>query len=240
MRHTFITGATGGIGRAVAKERAGANTHLYLHYYRNKSAALDIQEECRKLGSKVTLVQADFGLPTGANDCFKQLDARIDDIIFASGTAFYGLLDDHSDEEVDRLMNEHLASPIRLIKRILPQMIEQKAGRIVLVASIWGEVGASFETVYSAAKGGQIAFVKALAKEVAPSHITVNAVSPGVIQTAQMEGFSLEELRQLSQEIPAGRFGYVHEVAHACNYLLSEEAAYVNGHVLSINGAWSG
>ena len=141
-------------------------------------------------------------------------------------------------EEINDLINLHLTSPILLTKNLLPKMIKNKYGQIVFVSSIWGVTGASCETVYSAVKGGQISFAKALSKEVAPSNIRVNIVAPGAIQTKMNDFLQAEEQETLRHEIPLERLGTPEEVANAVNFLLSDESSYITGQVLNVNGGW--
>jgi 3-oxoacyl-[acyl-carrier protein] reductase len=118
-------------------------------------------------------------------------------------------------------------------------MIHQRFGRIVNISSIWGLNGASYESIYAASKGGLIALTKSLAREVGPSGITVNALAPGPIKTNMMDAeLNAVEQQDLAADIPAGRFGYPHEVASACRYLLTDDTAFINGHVLVLDGGW--
>lgn len=136
-------------------------------------------------------------------------------------------------------MNIHVRTPFFLAQKALPKMIQRKWGRIVTISSIWGVTGASFEVLYSTAKGALVAFTKALAKEVAPSGITVNSVAPGLIETDMvLSAFSPEDLEGITADIPASRMGKPEEVAALVSFLTKEEAGYINGQVISLNGAW--
>lgn len=132
----------------------------------------------------------------------------------------------------------HVSSPFLLTRNLLPAMVSRKAGAIVAISSIWGEAGASCEVLYSMTKGAQNSFVKALAKELAPSGIRVNAVSPGAVKTNMMAGFSKEEEEMIAEDIPMGRLAKPGEVADAVQFLLSEKASYITGQILSVNGGW--
>ena len=131
-----------------------------------------------------------------------------------------------------------ITSPFLLTKYLLPSMIRKKAGDIIVITSVWGFMGASCEVLYSMVKGGLNTFVKALAKEVAPSGIRVNGIAPGIIDTKMNSHLTEEEREALRQEIPMGRFGKPSEVADLVEFLLSERATYINGEIISINGAW--
>ena len=167
-----------------------------------------------------------------------QINRPIDVIIHNSGNSYYGLITDMSDELVRKIVQLHVTSPILLTKKLLPQMIANKRGNIVVISSIWGLTGASCEVVYSMVKGGQNAFVKALAKELAPSGIRVNAVAPGAIDTDMLRRFSEEELQSIANDIPIGRIGKPDEVAKTVSFLVSDAASYITGQIISVNGGW--
>ncbi|QDI90189.1 SDR family oxidoreductase [Salicibibacter halophilus] len=240
MMTTLITGSSGGIGAAVAKALAAPGQHLYLHYHEGKAEAEKVRAHCEKQGATVTLVCANLQADDGVPALIAGVHHPVDHLILANGKAYYGLYTDMEDRELMDVFTLNVTAPMRIVKHFLTHMINQKYGRIVAVSSIWGDVGAALEVAYSAAKGGMNQFVRAIAKEAAPSGITVNGVSPGVVDTKMMDAFSSEEKAELEHAIPAGRFGTVEEVASACSYLLSPEASYINGHILSVNGAWSG
>ncbi len=149
------------------------------------------------------------------------------------------VLQDVTDEEYDRVMDTHVRGAVHLTQAILPEMIRRRRGRVILLSSIWGESGGAGEVLYSAAKGALNGLTRALAKEVAPSGVTVNAVAPGAIQTDMLaEQLSGEEQRELSQQIPVGRLGTAEEVATLVSWLCRREAEYLTGQVLHINGGW--
>ena len=125
-----------------------------------------------------------------------------------------------------------------LTKKLIPKLRQKERGSIVVVSSIWGQTGASYEVAYSAVKGAQIAFAKALSKELASSGIRVNAVAPGAIQTPMVEDFSQDEIEAITDDIPAGRLGKADEVADSVEFLLSDKSSYINGQVLAVNGGW--
>ncbi|HET7658455.1 MAG TPA: SDR family oxidoreductase, partial [Bacillales bacterium] len=132
----------------------------------------------------------------------------------------------------------HVSSPFLLTKELLTDMISAKNGKIIVISSIWGLVGASTEVLYSTVKGALNTFVKALAKEVAPSGISVNGIAPGAIETQMLDHLTEEEKAMLCDEIPMGRFGKPIEVADLAVFLASDSASYINGQIISINGAW--
>jgi 3-oxoacyl-[acyl-carrier protein] reductase len=142
------------------------------------------------------------------------------------------------NEEIQQMVQLQITSPYMISKELIPSMVSRKKGNIVVISSIWGEIGASCEVLYSMVKGGQNTFVKALAKELAPSGIRVNAIAPGAVATDMLQSFSEEDLADLEEEIPLGRIGKPEEIADAVLFLSSNHASYITGQVLSVNGGW--
>ncbi|OCA85410.1 3-oxoacyl-ACP reductase [Bacillus sp. FJAT-27225] len=236
-KFALITGASGGIGMATARELAKNGYNLYLHYNSNEGHIKDLIEELSGLGGEYLAVKADFTQTAGYNELVSHIQ-NLDAIIHCSGNSVYGLLQDLADTEIQYLLNIHVMNPILLTRALLPKLLAKKTGNIVMVSSIWGQEGAACEAAYSAAKGAQIAFVKALGKELAPSGIRVNAVAPGAVRTGMLGGFSPDELEAISLDIPMGRLAEPEEIAKGIAFLISDHATYITGHVLSINGGW--
>ena len=237
-KFALITGASGGIGRAIARRMASEGWNLYLHYHQNEAGIHALEKELEQYSVKIELIQADLSCQDGHLPIVKRV-SDLDAVILNSGDSYFGLVTDMSDEEARRMITLHVTAPFLISKGLLGRLIQKRAGNIIAVTSIWGEIGASCEVLYSMVKGGQNTFVKALAKEVAPSGIRVNAVSPGAISTPMLAHFDEDELSGLAEEIPMGRLGRPEEVAGAVSFLLSEDAAYMTGQVLSVNGGWS-
>ncbi|WP_088105673.1 elongation factor P 5-aminopentanone reductase [Halalkalibacter urbisdiaboli] len=238
MKTFLITGASGGIGSAIAVELAASGRSLFLHFNQDKESIQKVQRQCEEKGATVKLIQADLSVQNGDSVLLSQISRNIDVIIHNAGMSQYGLFSDITNEEIAAVMNAHLLNPIKITRDLLPAMIQKQKGKIIVISSIWGLTGASCEVVYSAAKGGLNSFVKGLAKEVAISNVQVNGIAPGAIMTGMLADYTEDELEQLKQEIPAGTFGKPEEVAHAVSFLCSEKAAYINGQIISINGAW--
>jgi 3-oxoacyl-[acyl-carrier protein] reductase len=239
LKTALVTGATGAIGSKICHMLANQGYFLYLHYNSKEDAALKLQNELEKLYKiKSKTISSDLSKPEGPKNLMEQIPSSLDALIYNCGNQHYGLLTDFTDESINETMQLHLLSAISVTKSAVPAMVQKKAGKIIMISSVWGEVGAACETVYSAAKGGLNAFVKALSKELAPSRIQVNSVSPGVISTPMLDQFSETEKLELAADIPAGRFGEPEEIAHAVEFLLSEKADYISGHILSVNGSW--
>lgn len=236
-RFALITGASGGIGQAISLKLAAEGYSLYLHYNRNEAGIRSLLEKLAHLEGEFIPVKADLSSKEG----YKQLANNIfslDAIIHNAGNSLYGLLEDIEEAAAEELVQIHVTSPLLLTKRLLPKLLSKKSGGIVVISSIWGQEGAACEVAYSMVKGAQISFTKALAKELAPSGIRVNAVAPGAIATPMMKGFTEEEISMISDEIPAGRLGRPEEVADSVEFLLSEKSAYITGQVLAVNGGW--
>lgn len=235
----LITGASGGIGQAMAFRLASKGYTLLLHYHANYEQALRLQNQIANTYQvPVYLCQADLSMPQGVERILEQVCLFPDILIHNAGLSQYGLFTEITQEEYQHMLQLHLTSPFRLTQHFLPRMIQNRWGRIIFITSIWGETGAACETLYSMVKGGLIALTKSLAKELAPSGITVNAVSPGLIDTRMNASFSEEETKEIIEQIPLGRMGFPEEIAHAVSFLCDQESAYITGQVLRVNGGW--
>ena len=230
MRRAIVTGGTRGIGLATVKllsEEGYAVTALY---------SKDEEGACtaRRALPSVEFLKADVADMGALNSVFSQF-STLDVLVCNAGAGLFKQVQDTTEEEFDRLVSVNLGGVFRCCKLAVKKMLE-RGGAIVNVSSVWGETGASCESVYSAAKGGVIAFTKSLAKELAPSNITVNCVCPGVIDTAMNARLNEEEKNALKEEIPLGRFGTPEEVAAGIVFLCKHR--YITGQVLSINGGF--
>ncbi|OEH94143.1 elongation factor P 5-aminopentanone reductase [Bacillus solimangrovi] len=234
-RWAFITGASGGIGQAIAKRLAKDGYNLYLHYYQNEQAVTSLQHE---LDVPSYVIQADLTKPSAIEEIKQQLTTSIDLCVHNSGRSVFGLITDMDSDTVTDMVNLHCTVPYLLTKEIIPNMVSKRSGHVVFITSIWGEIGASCETLYSMVKGGQNALVKALAKELAPSGVYVNGVSPGAVQTDMLNTFSEADIQMLTEEIPAQRLAEPNEIAAVVSFLCSKDASYVNGQIIGVNGGW--
>lgn len=231
-----ITGASGGIGTATAKRLCRDGFSLALIYNKSEEKA---KELLSKLNTDARIYKCDIGDSSAVNGTVSRIlgdFGRIDVLVNNAGIAQQKLFCDISDEDWDRMISVNLSGAFYFSRAVLPDMIHRKSGRIINIASMWGETGGSCEVHYSAAKAGIIGMTKALAKEVAPSGITVNAVSPGVIMTDMLSPFSEADLNELSDEVPLCRLGKPEEVADAVAFLAGDGADYITGQVLSVNG----
>lgn len=235
-RFAVLLGASGEIGESIARQLAESGWSLYLHWNSNPADMLAKQLAVRYPGQEFIPVQADFAVERGA----KQLADQVYDaacIVVANGQSLIKMLLDTTEQDMEALWRVHVKNPISTIRLVSPFFHRHEKSYVVFISSIWGETGASMETMYSAAKGAQLAFVKAYAKEMAPSGTRVNAVAPGFIKTKMNASLSLEELQEIEEEIPLG-LGSPQDVAHAVDFLIGGKADYMTGQTLRINGGW--
>lgn len=233
----LIIGASGDIGSAIAIKLGNEGYQLLLHYHKNVDNINHIRSQL-KSDSILSEIQADLSDNNGIKRLISAVVFKVDHIVFAGGHAYYGLLQETSEKVMDEMLTIHVKAPMLITKHLLPSMIHQKFGNIVVLSSIWGEAGASMEVVYSTVKGAQNSFVKSLAKEVAPSGISVNAVSPGFIETKMNDHLLHNEKEAIISDIPMNRAGSVSEVAHTVHFLLDEKSNYIQGEVIHVTGGW--
>ena len=234
-----VTGGSRGIGRAICLALAAQNCDIALIYAGNEDAANKTVSECVSLGARAVSYKCDVSDYEETEKTFKQIKAdfsTFDILVNNAGIAQQKLFTDITDEDWYNMINTHLTGAFYMCRAVLPYMIHEKSGRIINIASMWGEVGGSCEVHYSAAKAGLIGLTKALAKEVAPSGITVNCVSPGVIMTNMMSGFDEETLESLREETPVGRLGTPRDVAKAVEFLADDSSSFITGVTLKVNG----
>jgi len=237
----LITGASRGIGAAIAQRFASVGMNVVIHYLQSHELANEVARSCMQYGARVMTITADLQSKAQIDKMHEKLlsyGMLPDILINNAGISHYGLLSDVSEEEWDRVMSINLKAPFLLSQAFLPHMVTQKYGRIINVSSIWGLAGASCEVVYSTAKGGINAFTKALAKELAPSGITVNAVAPGAVDTDMMQSFDAAEKSDIENDIPMGRFALPDEIASLVYFLALPESSYITGQIISPNGGW--
>ena len=236
-KKALVTGAARGIGRAVAEELAGQGFDLLLTCLHSID---ELNAFCLYLDEKYdiacTSFKGDMGDYETVNRLFESVSG-LDVLVNNAGISYIGLLSDMSAEEWRRVMATNLDSCFYTCRNAIPLMVHAKQGRIINISSVWGQAGASMETAYSASKGAVNSFTKALAKELAPSNIQVNAVACGVIDTDMNRCFAKEEMDALIEEIPADRIGTPEEVASLVGQLVIAPA-YMTGQIITIDGGW--
>lgn len=235
MKTIFITGGSRGIGREVAR-LAICEYNVCFTYFNSENKAKELVQELSKKGM-VFAIKCDVKNSKDVNIAIDSAISRfgsIDVLVNNAGIAQQKMVQDITDEDWKTMINTNLSGVFFACRKVIDSMVSRKTGAIINVASMWGEVGSSMESHYSASKAGLIGLTKALAKELAPSNITVNAVSPGVVDTDMMADFSSEDLDLIIQDIPLGRICSPHEIARAILFVASCEN--MTGQVLSING----
>ena len=235
----LVTGSSRGIGRAIALAFGRAGYNIVLNASKSAKQLAEVHTLLEREGVPVLAVLADVSDYDACRDLFAQIEQRfgaVDVLVNNAGISHIGLFTDMSPDEWRHVLSVNLESVLHCTHLAVPAMVRKKSGVILNISSMWGEVGASCEAVYSASKGGVNAFTKAMAKELGPSQIRVNAISCGVIDTEMNACFSAEEKQALIEEIPLMRLGKAEEVGELAVFLASEKAAFLTGKILTIDG----
>lgn len=233
MKTALVTGASKGIGRQIALTLA-QNGYTVIGTY-NSTLREDAENGIVYKKCNVADYADVADLFAYIKDGYKTLDA----VVNCAGVSWVGLLQDMKEEEIAKLVSTNLSGTIFVCQQAALVMVKQHSGSMVNISSIWGNNGASCEAVYSATKGGINAFTKALAQELAPSGIRVNAVCPGVIKTDMLNCFTEEDLQSLADETPLGRLGTVQDVADMVEFILSEKASFITGQIITVDGGFA-
>lgn len=236
----LITGASRGIGRACAFAFARAGYHVFINCRNSVKELEQVQEQILSEGGFCQALPGDMGNPGDVSRIFQQIESSakgLDVLVNNAGMAYIGLLTDMSDSDWEKILHTNLSSVFYCSRAAIPYMVSQKAGKIISISSMWGTSGASCEAAYSATKAGVNGLTKALAKELAPSNIQVNAIACGVIDTDMNAQLSEQERHTLMDEVPAGRFGSPREVADLV-LDLSESHAYLTGQIIGLDGGF--
>lgn len=238
-RAAVVTGASRGLGRAIALELAQRGARVVVNYRQNEGAAREVVETIRGTGREAIAVQADVSRYEEAERLIRAaLEAfgRVDILVNNAGATRDNLLAMMKEEDWDFILMTNLKSAFNCAKAALRPMMRQRYGRIINVSSVAGLVGNPGQTNYAAAKAGLIGFTKSLAKEVGSRNITVNAVAPGLIPTDMTDPLPQEIKEAALRMTPLGRLGTPEDVAYAVAFLASDEAAFITGHVLTVDG----
>lgn len=241
MKTVLITGSSRGIGEAIAK-KLNKSYNLVLTYNKNKDKALNLLSDLRKENPNVITVKCDVKKEEDVNNLFDLAEknfSHVDILINNAGISYFGLLQDMDFFSWNEIINTNLSSIFLTSKRAIPNMLSQKSGVIINMSSIWGNFGASFEVAYSASKGGINSFTKALSKELLPSNIRVNAISPGIVDTDMTEfDLSEDDKKSLKEDLIEKRFAKSEEIANLVEFLISDKGSYITGSIFDINGGF--
>lgn len=236
----LVTGSSRGIGRAVALKFAQSGYNVAVNCVSSQEQMLEVKREIENMGSRCLAVRADVGIPEDCVRMFEEINRAfggVDILVNNAGISQIGLLQDLDFSQWDQILRTNLSSVFHCCKLAIPGMVKKQAGTIINISSVWGVCGASCEAAYSASKGGVNALTQALAKELAPSHIRVNAIACGAIDTEMNLFLSREEREALLEEIPAGRMGTAKEVAEMA-FHLAEGPGYLTGQIIKLDGGW--
>ncbi|WP_461205895.1 elongation factor P 5-aminopentanone reductase [Clostridium sp. DL1XJH146] len=234
-----VTGSSRGIGKAIAIELAASGATVVLNYQKNDDAAKNVLEYIKENRGYAILKKNNVSIYEEAKELIDFTISKlgkIDILVNNAGISNIDLFMDMTKEGIDEIFNVNLKGTINVSHNVVKHMVERKSGVILNISSIWGEVGASCEVLYSTTKGGINSFTKALAKELGPSNIRVNAILPGVINTEMNDCFDEQEKQSLEEEIPLNRFGEPNEIGKAACFLCSDDASYITGSILKIDG----
>ena len=237
----LVTGASGGIGAACARALAERGYTVLVHGNSSAEKAQALAQQLCSEGLDAHAVSCDLSSSEAAGEMcgeILRLYHRVDALVLCAGVSHTGLFTDMTDAQWKRVMDVNVSGAFYLIRALAPGMVSRRSGAIVTISSMWGRVGASCEVAYSASKAALIGMTRALAKELGPSGVRVNCIAPGVIDTAMMDEHSEETKAILAEETPLGRLGTPQDVASAAAFLLSDEAAFITGQVLGVDGGY--
>ena len=237
MKTAIVFGGSKGIGAQIAREFANCGYFVVINYNSSKLAAEKLADELKN----AIAIKADvknYKEVKKLSDQAIKLKGQIDVAVVSSGISRKNLIIDTTEDEIKDVIDTNLIGTINAVKAVSENMLSNHKGKIITIASMWGEVGASMESIYSASKGGVIAFTKAMAKELGYNGINVNCISPGLIDTDMNKDLSKEDIDSLIENTPSSRIGVPQDIAKAAIFLASDDASYINGQVISINGGF--
>ena len=241
MGHLLISGGTRGIGASVVEKFIDKGFFVTALYSSNDIAANELRSRLNVAEDRLLLIKCDVSSPDDVKKAYEKaysVFGKVDCLVSNAGISYVGLADTFDFNDYRKLMDTNFGGFFNLVHEVIPSMISSKEGTIIAVSSMWGQEGASCEALYSASKGAIDAYVKSLSKELGPSGIRVNAVSPGVIRTDMLNCFSEEDIMGLEEETSLGRLGTPQEVADLIYYLSSPDSSFITGQIVGINGGF--
>ena len=237
MKTILITGASGGIGSEIAKQFAKDNNNVILVYNKHKSPIEKLKREFKNCNLQV--FKCDLTKTESINSMIKEIiksNKKIDILINCAGISKFQLIQDTAEQDYYSVFDNNLKSTIMLTSAVSKYMISEKSGNIINISSIWGVVGSSMESLYSASKGAINTFTKSLAKELGPSNIKVNAVCPGLINTSMNKNLNQETIKGIVDCTPLNRIGEPKDVANLVEFLCDDKASFITGQIITIDG----
>lgn len=237
MPSAVITGGSRGIGQAMVRRFAAEGWRVLFTYLQSEDRARALCEETGAAAVRCD-VRQEADLASLLAQARRLFPAGPDALICSAGIAWTGLLQDMTAAAWDEVFSVNVRGAFLATRAFLPGMISRKSGAILYVSSMWGQAGASCEAAYSASKAALIGLTKALAKETGPSGVRVNCLCPGVIQTDMLRGYTGQDLEALREETPLGRLGTPEDVARSALFLCGEDAAFITGQILGVNGGF--
>ena len=235
----IVTGGSRGIGACIVKYLVRKGYTVILDYNKSETCAKNVENELKKEGFTVDIFKADVSKKAEAEALIQYAlgkYGKVDVLINNAGISQTKLFTEITDEDWNNMLNNNLNSAFYCTREAVKCMISNKQGLIINISSIWGVTGGSMEVHYSTAKAGLIGFTKALAKELGPSNIRVNAIAPGMINTDMNKEYTTEELEDIEKEIPLERIGKTESIAKCVSWLIEDD--YTTGEIISINGGW--
>lgn len=238
MKNILITGASGDIGLAIAKQLA--KNRLFLIYNKNEKPLKELQNKLK--GCEIEIYKCDLTDTNNVKFLVDEIIAKhkkIDCLINCAGVSINKLIQDCTEADYNYILNNNFKTVVNTTKFVAKHMISEKYGRIVNISSIWGVVGASMESLYSASKGAINSFTLSLAKELGFSGITVNAVCPGFIDTKMNKIYSKSDIAEIVDETPMSRIGKPKDIANLVEFLVSDKASFITGQIIRVDGGWT-
>jgi len=235
----LVTGGSRGIGRAASLALAKRGAHVVINYVSNEGAAREVAEQIQAAGGKAEIVQFDVGSGDAAEKSIAEVAkrlGRLDVLVCSAGISIDGLLLRLKDEDFDRILSVNVKGAVACARAATKVMMRARTGRVIFLSSVVGEMGNAGQTAYSASKAALLGVTKSMARELASRSITVNAVTPGFIDTDMTGALTDEQKASINSAIPLGRTGKPEEIAAAVVYLASDEAGYITGQALRVNG----